>query len=116
MKNDNPFIDYDTENNSSSKLEEHTWAPLKIDLKEYSEDLKEFDLTEEQKIELLETLCSIMRSFVDIGWGLDSVQLFSVSDDEFSSPDSGNTIEQKDSKNSFNNAVTNHAAKEVSHE
>lgn len=41
---------------------------------EYREYLDEFEITEEQKTELLSTLWWIMVSFVDMGFGVDSVQ------------------------------------------
>jgi hypothetical protein len=37
-------------------------------------DLKDFDITEEEKVAFLQTLCLIMKTFVDIGWGVDSIQ------------------------------------------
>ena len=45
-----------------------------LDMDRYREHVAEFDLTEEQKTELLRTLWSIMKSFVDLGFGVDSVQ------------------------------------------
>lgn len=41
---------------------------------EYREYLDEYNITEEQKVELLETLWWIVVNFVDIGFGIDSVQ------------------------------------------
>lgn len=49
-------------------------APV-LDVDDYLDDLDDQDLSEEQKIELLETLWNIMAAFVDIGWGVDNVQL-----------------------------------------
>ena len=42
---------------------------------DYEGYLSEIDLTEEQAHELLQTLWNIMSIFVDIGWGVDTVQL-----------------------------------------
>ncbi|MDM3871808.1 hypothetical protein QSV34_10640 [Porticoccus sp. W117] len=53
--------------------EEYTVAKLDID--DYREDLANFELTPEQEIELLSTLWQIMATMVDIGWGVDNVQL-----------------------------------------
>lgn len=39
-----------------------------FDPSRYSADMEEFDLTEEQERELLATLWSIMRSFVELGF------------------------------------------------
>ncbi len=41
---------------------------------DYLADLEAFDLSEAQKRELLQTLWNIMCAFVDIGWGVDTVQ------------------------------------------
>jgi hypothetical protein len=49
--------------------------PPKLCLEDYRDDLAEFDLTPEQQKELLETLWNIMVSFVDLGFGMDSVSL-----------------------------------------
>ena len=41
---------------------------LELDLAEYAPYVADFDMTEEQKRELLETLWSIMASFVSLGF------------------------------------------------
>ena len=46
---------------------------LALDPDEYREDLAEFGLTEAQENEFLEALWSIMQTFVEIGFGVDSV-------------------------------------------
>lgn len=46
-----------------------------FDAPKYREHLEDCDITEEQMIELLRTLDSIMRTFVDLGFGVDAVQL-----------------------------------------
>lgn len=45
------------------------------DLREYLPYLDDTHLSEDQKIELLQTLWSIMSAFVDQGFGVDSVHL-----------------------------------------
>jgi hypothetical protein len=50
----------------------HNTGPFKVD--QYLEHLKDLDISEAEKIEFLQTLCLIMKTFVDIGWGLDSIQ------------------------------------------
>lgn len=45
-----------------------------FDPADYLEDLHELDLTETQKIEFLQTLWHIMAAFVDLGWGVNSLQ------------------------------------------
>jgi len=48
-----------------------------LDLEKYRRELAEFQLTEEQEAELLQTLWSIMRSFVEMGFSGDAcAQLF----------------------------------------
>ncbi len=42
---------------------------------DYRDALEDFNLSEEQEQELLQTLWNVMSVFVDIGWGADSVQL-----------------------------------------
>lgn len=86
--------------------------PLKLDPEEYRAHLEEYDLTEEQENELLETLWHIMRTFVEIGFGVDSVQMFLAEKAEKSGQDSGNTLEQKNSTQHFNRAAIDIAAKE----
>ncbi|MCK0069953.1 hypothetical protein [Kordiimonas laminariae] len=52
--------------------------PLPADspeLEKYRHHLDEFDLTEEQKQELLVTLWQIMTQFVDLGFGRDATTL-----------------------------------------
>ncbi|MDJ0921878.1 MAG: hypothetical protein QNI84_12185 [Henriciella sp.] len=51
-----------------------THAP-DLDLAKYLTKLDALDYTEEQKAELLNTLWEIMRSFVELGFGGDSMQM-----------------------------------------
>lgn len=44
---------------------------LELDPHMYLGDFEEFDMSEEKKIELLQTLWSIMRSFVELGFEYD---------------------------------------------
>ena len=53
-------------------------APLKLDPERYRSHLESFEMTNAEQDELLQTLWNILSTFVDIGFGLDSVQnLFS---------------------------------------
>lgn len=45
-----------------------------FDVAPYMDELQEFDISDEEKVAFLEALCLIMKTFVDIGWGVDSVQ------------------------------------------
>lgn len=47
-----------------------------LDTDKYREYVDDLDLSEEQKVELLRTLWWIMAAFVDLGFGVDSVQRF----------------------------------------
>lgn len=47
-----------------------------FDAEEYLPYVAEFDLTEEQASELLATLWEIMKAFVDLGFGVDSIHEF----------------------------------------
>lgn len=61
------------------RTEKHALAPLALDPKKYRAYLDQFELSEEQQNELLETLWRICKTFVEIGFGLDSVQnIFSL--------------------------------------
>jgi hypothetical protein len=73
---------------------------------EYREYLDEFEITEDQKIELLQTLWWIAVTFADIGWGVDSVQKCIPSLSEFSSAAESDALEGIDTKNEFNGAVS----------
>ena len=63
----------------------------------------EFDLTEEQKLELLQTLWTIMQTMVDIGFGLDSTQMFLSKLTADFDTDSGNEVNINHTDN-FNHA------------
>lgn len=54
-------------------------APDGFDINYYLDMASGFDMSEEEKIELLTILWDIMKRFVELGWGVDSVTLL---DDE----------------------------------
>lgn len=58
---------------------------LPLDVNKYLPYVEDFDMSEEKKAEFLHTLWSIMSAFVDLGWGVDSVQNFIPALREFSS-------------------------------
>lgn len=64
-------------------------ASLDLDASKYSAELEDFEMTEDQKRELLETLWSIMRSFVELGFSVDVCGALSECADEISIPPSG---------------------------
>lgn len=49
-------------------------ASLALDTSKYLPYLADCELTEAQQVELLQALWSIMKNFVDLSFGLDSVQ------------------------------------------
>ncbi|VAW75398.1 hypothetical protein MNBD_GAMMA13-701 [hydrothermal vent metagenome] len=56
------------------------------DLDKYREHVEDFDLSEADQTELLQILWSIMAAFVNLGFGVDSVQLLKA---EASQPEDG---------------------------
>lgn len=81
-------------------------APLVLEPDDYRHHLDDFDLTEEQQNELLETLWSIMSIFVDIGWGVDTVQMFFPDIFAEVAPDSEKLLESKDASEIDQTATT----------
>ena len=53
---------------------------LSLDTDKYKDYLEDFDLSKEQEAELLQILWSIMTAFVDVGFGVDSIQLLPKDD------------------------------------
>jgi hypothetical protein len=87
---------------------------LEMDAAEWLPYVEEFDISEEQKIELLQMLWNIMSTFVDIGWGVDSIQNFIPALKEFSSvADSGNA-KMKIHTQQFNGVAKEDAAQKGS--
>ena len=66
----------DVNHHTESSAALSTSTPLKFAAEEYRHHLSDLDLSEDQKDELLKTLWHIMSTFVDIGWGVDTVQMF----------------------------------------
>ncbi len=65
------------DNHSPSGLADNKALPkLTLNPDEYREHLAGFELTEAQENELLQVLWQIMSTMVDIGWGVDTVQMF----------------------------------------
>lgn len=56
--------------------------PPKCNIEKYREHVQGFDLTAEEEAELLKNLWLIMAAFVDLGFGVDSIQLLSASDEK----------------------------------
>ncbi len=72
-----------------------TASPLKLEPDDYCHHLSEFDLTEDQQKELLQSLWYIMSILVDIGWGVDTVQMLLPELFTEVAPDSQKLVESK---------------------
>jgi len=88
-----------------SPTDSNSGAPISFAAEDYRHHLRKLDLSEDQKDELLKTLWHIMSTFVDIGWGVDTVQMFlpelfdqsgqsSLADDSQDALDSGKASDQ----------------------
>lgn len=53
--------------------------PPQCDIEKYSEYIKDFELSEQEKAELLKTIWMMMATFVDLGIGVDSIRFLSSS-------------------------------------
>ena len=80
--------------------EDSPYAPLKLDPDLFMDDLGTFEISKNQKLELLQTLWNIMSAMVDIGFGVDAVQYLLPDVFENASRDSVKLIELKDTQNS----------------
>ena len=89
----------------SKQLNDQALPRLELNLEDYREQMEEMDFTEEQAQEFLQTLWNIMSTMVDIGWGVDTVQMFLPDIFEKAGPDSDNSVKQKGSLQLFNNAA-----------
>jgi len=70
----------------------------------------EFDLTYEQQTELLQTLWNIMSTFVDIGWGVDTVQmclpeLFDADNQDGLAMDSKDLLDSDSTRNKYTSST-----------
>ena len=85
---------------------------LPLDVKKYQSHMEEFDLTEEQKAELLETLWSIMAAFVDLGFGTDAVQYLFRDNGPNSLNSEEDEVEDKKPSSRFNHVALKAEEKE----
>ncbi|RLJ20759.1 hypothetical protein DJ030_06355 [bacterium endosymbiont of Escarpia laminata] len=107
MKNNRP-VNNETACGPPMHADEPAVTVLKLDPDEYRHYLEEFDMTEAQQNELLQTLWHIMSAFVDMGWGLDSVQLLPALMEKSAGQDSDNPLTRKDAEKTqaFNQVAT----------
>lgn len=66
---------HDEITNTDSNKTKEAAAPLNFEPDDFRHHLNDFDLTKDQQNELLASLWSIMSTLVDIGWGVDTIQL-----------------------------------------
>lgn len=66
---------------------------LRMVPEEYREHLEDFDLTPEQEVELLQILWNIMATMVDLGWGLDNIQITETLRQSTSAMDQQNRVQ-----------------------
>lgn len=93
----------DDSGNSAEKLPIAACASVPaFDAQEFYHYLDDFELTEEQKSELLITLWSIMAAFVDLGFGVSSIQNFIPALAQFSSAANPDDVEIKVVTETFN--------------
>ena len=69
-----------------------------LDVDAYRPYIEDFDLTEEQAAELLRTLWEIMKAFVDLGFGVDSIHHFIPALGDASRALEGETVELEDKR------------------
>ena len=72
---------------------------MPVDLKQFLPYVEHCDLSEEQKLELLADLWSIMESFADEAWGLSPTQHFANDNARFSGIKSLNTVDYLNAAN-----------------
>lgn len=69
-----------------------------LDVGKYRPYLDDFDITEEQKAEIIRILWNMMISFVDLGFGQESVQRIFPAIAAISSMDEGGAVKWEDSE------------------
>ncbi len=94
MESDSPVLFTDKKMDISSNPE--------FDVKKYQPYIDDFDLTDAQKQELLQTLWSIMVDFVDIGFEVDVVQALFKNQNDVSSNSEGDDLKIISNTDRFN--------------
>ncbi len=86
-------------------------APLKLDTDAHRHHFDEFNMTVDQQNELLQALWYIMSTLVDIGWGVDTVQMLLPDIYVEVAPDSKKLLESKNTSQ-FEQAADTEKGKE----
>jgi hypothetical protein len=101
------------ENQTNNELTTHKISSVAcvFDIEKYRQDLEDFDLTDEQTRELLRTLWSIMTNFVELGFGVDSVQYLLAQNSQHPSQshcdEDSRLLTTHDAAQKFNHAASN---------
>ena len=95
----------DTMPETSEQSDDKALPKLTLNPDRYREHLSAFELTIEQQNDMMQVLWNMMNTFVDIGWGVDTVQMFLPELFEKAGPDSGNLIKQTNTL-TFNTTAT----------
>lgn len=77
-----------------------------LDVDKYRKYVDHFDITEERKVELLQTLWSIMYAFVQAGYGVDSIHRALPALADFSSEAESDELEGTIAADEFNDVAT----------
>lgn len=78
---------------------------LPLNVEKYREYVDDFDISEERKIELLQTLWKITHTFVLLGFGVDDVKRCIPALAEFSFDEESDEVEEENSVQRFNDAA-----------
>jgi len=97
--------------NTDINTKKDTAAPLKLDPDAHRHHFGEFNMTTDQQNELLQALWYIMGTLVDIGWGVDTVQMLLPDIYVEVAPDSKKLLESKNTSQ-FEQAADTEKGKE----
>jgi hypothetical protein len=71
----------------------HGNLALQFDAQEFAHFLDESDLTQDQKLEYIQTVWSIVLQFIDLGWGVNSIPVALPEYAEISSDAPGDALD-----------------------
>ena len=91
---------------SPNTEDDQAFPTLALDPEKYRHYLNDLEITDEQAAEFLQVLWNIMHSMVDMGMGLDNIQMLLPLDAQNTGQDSGKDSTIEDRKNSFNETAT----------
>ena len=104
----------------NSDMENPAVPPLVLDPDKYRHHLADYDISVEEQQEFLAVIWCIVCTCVDIGVGLDSVQLLpqekTATKTDLSGDDSVNVVKMEATHKRFNRNASAHAIKEDQHD